>query len=128
MSGESIRHVRRLAERIARRAAQLPPVIREVVDVIGADVGRRRTLSELANGVGRSPSHLNMMFQRATRLTVRQYAVFVRMSHAATLIERGEKIEAVAISVGYRSKKNFYRQFKAWFGVNPTDLRVVRRA
>jgi AraC-like DNA-binding protein len=50
------------------------------------------------------------------------------MTEAARAIEEGGKIEAVAMSVGYRSKKNFYRQFKSLFGVNPSDLRVVSRS
>jgi hypothetical protein len=33
------------------------------------------------------------------------------------------KIEAVALSVGYRSKKNFYRQFARHFGVTPETFR-----
>jgi AraC-like DNA-binding protein len=33
------------------------------------------------------------------------------------------KIEAVALSVGYQSKKNFYRQFKRQFGFTPEQYR-----
>jgi AraC-like DNA-binding protein len=35
------------------------------------------------------------------------------------LIREGVKIEAVAHQVGYRSKKNFYRQFKRRFAMTP---------
>lgn len=35
------------------------------------------------------------------------------------LIAGGEKIEAVSLMVGYRSKKNFYRHFKAAVGMTP---------
>ena len=35
--------------------------------------------------------------------------VFVRMTEAARAIEEAGKIEVVVMSVGYRSKKNFYR-------------------
>ena len=43
----------------------------------------------------------------------------VRLDHALALIREGVKIEAVALLVGYRSKKNFYRQFKRRFGMTP---------
>jgi len=123
-----IRQVRRRAERITKRLSRLPPLIRRVIEVVGASTARRLTLVHLSKVVNRSPSHLNVIFCRATGLTVHEYAIFLRMTQAARAIEQGGKIEAVAMSVGYRSKKNFYRQFKAWFGMNPTDFRVVSRS
>jgi photosystem II stability/assembly factor-like uncharacterized protein len=46
------------------------------------------------------------------------------MERAVTLIGKGDKVEAVALQVGYRSKKNFYRQFTIRFGVTPAAYRV----
>lgn len=122
-----VAEVRRRAERVTNRLAQLPVVVRLIVEPFRENVGQRFTLADLSSIVNRSPSHLNVMFHRATGLTVHQYAVFVRMTYAAQAIPQGDKIEAVAMLVGYRSKKSFYRQFKAWFGVNPVALRDVRR-
>jgi AraC-like DNA-binding protein len=44
----------------------------------------------------------------------------VRLDRASALIRDGVKIEAVALLVGYRSKKNFYRQFKRRFAMTPS--------
>ena len=117
-----------LATRLTRHVDQLPPVVRKIVEVTGADVGRRLTLKELAKVVSRSPSHLNVMFRRATGITIRQYALWLRMRRAEREIELGVKIDAVALLVGFRSRKNFYRQFEAWFGAKPTDFRVASRS
>jgi len=35
------------------------------------------------------------------------------------------KVEAVALSVGYRSKKNFYQQFKRHYGMTPVPYRCA---
>jgi AraC-like DNA-binding protein len=48
------------------------------------------------------------------------------MQRAAELLRRGERVEAVALLVGYKSKTNFYRQFKRHFGVTPAALRDSR--
>jgi AraC-like DNA-binding protein len=96
--------------------------------VIAADIGKRWTLKVLATVVNRSPSYLNALFYRTTGLTIRQYTLFLRMTKAAAEIKGGVKITAVALVVGFRSRKNFYRQFKAWFGRNPTDLRGSGRS
>lgn len=124
----SVAEVRRRAERVTNRLARLPLLVRLIIELLRADVGHRFTLADLSTIVNRSPSHLNAMFHRSTGLTVHQYAVFLRMTEAAHSIAQGDKIEAVAILVGYRSKKSFYRQFKAWFGVNPAALRCVNRS
>ena len=54
---------------------------------------------------------------------MREYLTRVRLDHAAELIRHGVKIEAVALSVGYRSKKNFYEQFKRRYGTTPVPYR-----
>lgn len=122
-----VRDVRRRAERIAKRLDRMPHAVRRVVELISATEDRRLTLAQLSKVVDRSPSHLNVLFFQNTGLTIHQYAVFVRMTRAAWEIERGGKIEAIAMSLGYRSKKNFYRQFKEWFGVTPTSFRDASR-
>ena len=60
-------------------------------------------------------------------MSVHQYLTQVRLQHAAHLINSGLKIEAAALSVGYQSKKNFYRQFLRHFGVTPEAYRHRQR-
>ena len=121
----SVRRARNLAKRVSGRIARCPPLIRRVADVIAADVGRQWTLKQLANVVNRSPSYLGVMFHRATGFTVRRYSLLLRMTKAAAELEHGVKVEAVSHLVGFRSRKNFYRQFKAWFGARPGDLQLT---
>lgn len=85
-------------------------------------------MTQLARVANRSPSHLSVVFYRATGLSIREYTLFLRMTKAADELKRGVKVEAVALLVGFRSRKNFYRQFKKWFGMTPTDLRVPPRS
>ena len=56
---------------------------------------------------------------------MRQWLTSVRLDHASALIREGVKVEAVSLLVGYRSKKNFYRQFKRRFGTTPFAHRTV---
>jgi AraC-like DNA-binding protein len=43
------------------------------------------------------------------------------------LIRQGQKIEAVSLMVGYRSRKNFYRHFKAAVGMTPLTYKLTCR-
>jgi AraC family transcriptional regulator len=123
MGRASIRQIRLRGRWVSKRYATLPPTVRTVVDVVGEKLEKRVTLSQLSNVVSRSPSSVVAMFSRATGLTVHEYQVFLRMTRAAQLLDEGGKIESVASSVGYRSKKNFYLQFHAWFGMSPGEFR-----
>ena len=61
-------------------------------------------------------------------MSVHQWLTTVRLDRASTLIRDGVKVEAVSLLVGYRSKKNFYRQFKRRFGTTPIGHRQLARA
>ena len=85
---------------------------------------RPLTVAELAASLGRHRTALRVRFRKEIGMTVRQYLTRVRIIQAANMIRQGDKIEAVALLVGYRSKKNFYRQFRAIMGVPPGAFRV----
>jgi AraC-like DNA-binding protein len=120
--------IRLQAKRASKRIGDAPPIVKAIVKAVRADVGRRWTLEDLGREINRSPSHLNAVFRRATGLTVREYTLYLRMTKAAREVRGGTKIQAVALLAGFRSRKNFYRQFKAWFGCNPKDFRGSRRS
>ena len=95
-----------------------------MLDVIEREYAGVVTLRTLASAVGRKPAYLGRLFRQHVGSTARDYLTRVRLEHAAALIREGVKIEAVALSVGYRSKKNFYQQFKKQFGTTPMVFRA----
>ncbi len=84
----------------------------------------RISLARLAHAVGCSRSALTRAFRRDLGQTAHAYLVGIRMSRAAACVRMGDKIEAVMLGVGFRSKRNFYRQFKAHFGRTPAGYRA----
>ncbi|RPI51901.1 MAG: helix-turn-helix domain-containing protein [Acidobacteria bacterium] len=99
------------------------PLVQRIIDAFERDYANAITLRTVASEVGRHPGYLGAIFRREMGLTSRAYLTRVRLQRAAELIERGLKIEAVALDVGYRSKKNFYHQFKQRFGMTPKQYR-----
>ncbi|MCU1381824.1 MAG: AraC family transcriptional regulator [Acidobacteria bacterium] len=87
----------------------------------------RITMKTVAAALRGNPAALAREFRRKTGVSVHSYLTAVRLRHAARLIASNVKIEAVALGVGYRSKKNFYRQFIRHFGVTPETFRRRRR-
>src|SRR6266850_4513193 len=97
--------------------------VRYMVRLIDERSGEHISIRTLAHIVGRQEAYLGRLFRQQMGMSVREYLTCVRMDRAATLIRHGDKVEAVSLEVGYRSKKNFYRQFSKRFGVTPAVYR-----
>jgi two-component system response regulator YesN len=98
-------------------------LVEHVIEMIRAHYAEPVTLRQVAAGMGRHPNYVGLVFHEQMGLTVRGYLTRFRLERAADLIARGDKIEAVSLCVGYRSKRNFYRQFKRCFGMTPQQYR-----
>jgi AraC-like DNA-binding protein len=112
--------------------------VQRMLDQIHQNYTQRLTLSTLAKTLERQSAYLGRLFREAMGLTVHEYITRARMMFGAAQVRSGVKVEAVALDLGYRSKKNFYRQFKRRFGMTPEayrqrydaggDRRLVERA
>jgi AraC-like DNA-binding protein len=109
----------------AARRPRASPIADQTKRIIDERYAEPLTLDMLAEAVGRSKRHLGSVFLRAFGLSVHRYLTRVRLNRALALIREGEKIEAVSLLVGYRSKKNFYRNFNAHVGVTPIAYRTA---
>jgi AraC-like DNA-binding protein len=112
---------------LAAGSVTTPDVIRRAMRFIEHHHGQPITIARIAAHVGRSSHHLSTLFRQHTGTTVHEHLVRVRLRHAMPLIRKGDKIEAVSLLVGYRSKKNFYRHFKTHMGVTPSAYRTASR-
>jgi AraC-like DNA-binding protein len=101
------------------------PIVRQAKSIIDERYAEPLTLDDLAAAVGRSKRHLGTLFEQQVGIPVHQYLTRVRLRRALDLIRDGEKIEAVSLLVGYRSKANFYRHFKAQTGITPLAYRAA---
>ena len=102
--------------------------VRRILDRIEQSYAEPITLHSLAAELHRQGAYLGGMFRRMVGMSVHQWLTTVRLDRASTLIRDGVKVEAVSLLVGYRSKKNFYRQFKRRFGTTPIEHRQLARA
>jgi len=93
---------------------------------VRANYGERISIASLGARVGRNAAYVATLFRRQTGLTIHRYLTRVRMRRAAMMLRRAEKVEAVMLLVGYRSKKNFYRQFQLAYGVTPGQYKASR--
>lgn len=83
----------------------------------------RVTARQVGLALDRHPAYVGSLFHRLTGTSLKAYLIRLRMEHAAELVAQGDKIEAVALCVGYRSKATFYRHFRQHFGMTPRSYR-----
>ena len=97
--------------------------VRHMMDRIEQSYAEPITLHSLAVELHLQGAYLGVLFRREIGVPMRHWLTSVRLGHAAALIRDGVKVEAVSMLVGYRSKKNFYRQFRRRFGTTPLGYR-----
>jgi AraC family transcriptional regulator len=107
------------------RAAVQVQVVERVIAIIRNRHQDHLTLAAMGTLVGRSPWHLNLTFRKWTHLSIHEYVTALQMANAVADIRQGVKIEAVALLLGYRSPKSFYRQFEHFFAAAPSTFRAL---
>jgi AraC-like DNA-binding protein len=101
--------------------------LRRVRDFLHANLQVSSSLRELSAIAGMSRFRLNSSFRQAFGLPPHAYLTRLRVMAARTLIEAGEPLAQVAPAVGFVDQSHLTRQFKAWFGVTPSEFRPGAR-
>jgi AraC-like DNA-binding protein len=81
------------------------------------------TLMSLARMSGWCTRPLSRAFRLTMHMSIRQYLQKTRIDHAAARLREGDKVESVVAAVGWRGRKNFFRQFKRRVGTTPAQYR-----
>jgi AraC-like DNA-binding protein len=108
--------------------AHSPAPAHSAAAVMRSDPLHAWTLKELARRVGLNPARLSAQFERAFGVRPGEYLHLVRVVSAVALFDTSAKVEAIAMEVGYRSKKDLYGALDRWVGASPTELRVLSSA
>lgn len=79
----------------------------------------------LAVKFGLEKRTLQRSFLANAGVSVKEYHVRVRVAHALTLLKKGDKVEAVALEVGWKSKKDLYHAMARLLGLSPGAIRIL---
>jgi AraC-like DNA-binding protein len=105
------------------RPASKTVLVQRAVDLIENRFADPLTTKFVSAAVRTTPARLARVFHQETGITLHEYLTRLRLERASHLLRMNLKVESVAHSVGYRSKKNFYRQFQRHFGSTPELFR-----
>ena len=89
--------------------------------------GEHPTVGQVAAELRVNPLTLRRRWRSMGRTALRDLVVYACLTHARALILDGTKVEAAMLLSGFRHYSNFCRQFRAFFGDNPSACRPDRR-
>jgi len=96
-------------------------LVKKVLEYIAEHFREPLSLQELAQMFYVSKYHLSHEFSREVGTSVYRYIMLKRLLHARQMLSDGAAPGEVFSSCGFTDYANFYRAFKAEYGVSPKD-------
>jgi AraC-like DNA-binding protein len=96
----------------------------KIARLLRSDYRRQWDLEALALRVHVTPSKLRRDFQRQFGMSPLKYQRAARLLEAVRQVP-ADKIDAIALEVGYKSKKDFYHAFEGLTGITPATFRSL---
>jgi AraC-like DNA-binding protein len=100
---------------------------RKLVDgaklVVGGDLSRRWTLSDIAAELSVSPVYLTQVFQRVEGIPMYRYQLQLRLAQALQRLGEYDDVTDLAIDLGFSSHSHFSAAFKQTYGQTPSEFR-----
>jgi AraC-like DNA-binding protein len=103
------------------RASPRDERIQVILRYLNNNLYKPVSLDELSGEFYISKNHLNVIFRRETGTTINHYIRMKRLTQARQEIRNGCTAEEAAYKVGFNDYSNFYRAYKTFFGIMPSD-------
>ena len=97
----------------------MPKLIRDLLRYIDANLSEPITLKTLEQEFYLSGTYISRQFKKHTGLTLRNYLLDRRISHARTLLSSDLSITEVCQKSGFSDYANFIRSFTKTVGISP---------
>jgi two-component system response regulator YesN len=125
-------HIRALLQRIVGRACSYVrgrrqsvshQVVRQLLDIVEAELDRDISLHQVADRLYVNSSYLSRLFKQETGKSFSAYVIERKMERAKAALLDGAKISEAAEMVGYHDGSYFTRVFRKYWGMTPGEVR-----
>jgi transcriptional regulator GlxA family with amidase domain len=100
------------------------PAVARVIAAMQANIAAPLDRDQLAEVFGRSPRHLERIFQSVLQETPKGYYLGLRLEEARDLLsDTTLSILEVAVATGFNSRSSFSKAYKKRFGMSPARYR-----
>ena len=102
--------------------AQPAPLVSQVLEYVSTHYSEELSLESLAQRFFVSKYHLSHEFSRAVGVGVYRYIMLKRLQMAKQMLAGGMAPGEVCTACGFRDYTNFFRAFRAEYGVSPREF------
>lgn len=100
------------------------PIIQLLLGYIHENYAQPLSLKLLSQQYNIHPVYLGHLFQKETNETFTEYINKYRIEKAKVMLKETQlKVQEIATQVGYWESGYFYKQFKKYVGISPTDYK-----
>ncbi len=115
-----------------RNATERQPEHVDIVDgaihFMKENMGKRITLTELAEYTGYSTPYLSSLFKQKTGQSPMSYFNLLKVQHACSLLDNTDlKINQICFKVGIDDMFYFSRLFSKYMGMSPSEYRNIKK-
>jgi AraC family transcriptional regulator len=117
---------RALGPRTTRRASGTfgnQRMVDRIKLLLGSDLARRWTLTDIAAEVHGSPIYLTQVFQQVEGMPLYRYQLRLRLARSLDLLESFDDLTALALEVGFSSHSHFTAAFRRTYGRSPSAFK-----
>jgi AraC-like DNA-binding protein len=96
--------------------------VREALTLVSGRLPGSLTLTDVATGIGVSPSHLSRLWRSELGLSFNTWVRWVRLREVARLVGQGDSITDAAHGAGFADGAHASRVCRDMFGLSPREL------
>lgn len=97
----------------------------KIIDYIETHYTEKLTLESVGKKFYVSPSTVSHLFSDKLQTSFYRFVTERRLAESQNLILKGYALEEVGITVGFSNYQNFFRSFKKYFGLSPSEYKKM---
>jgi AraC-like DNA-binding protein len=118
------RFLQMMREHMADKPQEIDPRVNRLCAYMQANLDRRLTLSDLAQYVYVSESHLRLLFRKTMGISPSDYLCQLRLQRVKELlVNTAYPLKEIAERSGFQTLNHFSRMFKKYESMSPTEYR-----
>lgn len=99
------------------------PALKQILDFLHQHPADQSTLDELAQRINMTERTLARYCQKELGMSLHEWRQRLKVTKAMTMLNSGQKVDSIALELGYANASAFINMFKKWMLCTPDQFR-----
>lgn len=105
------------------KGRKVPPIVKSALEYINTHLEEPLSVGSIADALFISGTHLSHLFAETMNTGLMHYVTIKKTYAARDMLRQGASVTEVCEHFGYKSYPTFLRNYRAQFGINPSQER-----